>query len=58
VELALAESIPGDADHKPEPQAYVAIRDSKNPDGPKLYFTRAEWSAFLDALNEDNERLR
>jgi len=22
------------------------IRDSKNPDGPKLYFTPAEWEAF------------
>jgi hypothetical protein len=22
------------------------MRDSKNPDGPKLYFTPAEWEAF------------
>lgn len=25
----------------------VAVRDSKNRDGPVLYFTRAEWTAFL-----------
>ncbi|MFS7872979.1 DUF397 domain-containing protein [Streptomyces asiaticus] len=24
----------------------VAIRDSKNPDGPMLRFTSAEWAAF------------
>lgn len=24
----------------------VAVRDSKNPDGPALAFTRAEWSRF------------
>jgi hypothetical protein len=24
----------------------AAIRDSKNPDGPRLVFTRAEWEAF------------
>ncbi len=25
----------------------VAVRDSKDPDGPALVFTRAEWDAFL-----------
>lgn len=25
----------------------VAVRDSKNPDGPKLMFTPAEWDAFV-----------
>jgi hypothetical protein len=25
----------------------VAIRDSKNPDGPKLIFTRPEWEFFI-----------
>jgi hypothetical protein len=24
----------------------VAVRDSKDPDGPKLIFTPAEWDAF------------
>ncbi|MBC6457119.1 DUF397 domain-containing protein [Actinomadura sp. HBU206391] len=25
----------------------VAVRDSKNPDGPKLAFTAREWAAFV-----------
>lgn len=25
----------------------VAVRDSKDPDGPALMFTPAEWAAFL-----------
>jgi Domain of unknown function (DUF397). len=28
----------------------VAVRDSKNPDGPILAFTPAEWRAFLTEL--------
>lgn len=29
------------------PSGGVAIRDSKNPDGPALAFTPEEWTAFL-----------
>ncbi len=25
----------------------VGVRDSKDPDGPRLWFTRREWAAFL-----------
>jgi hypothetical protein len=25
----------------------VAVRDSKNPDGPKLVFTRHAWTTFI-----------
>ena len=28
----------------------VAMRDSKNPGGPVLEFTEAEWSAFLKGV--------
>ncbi|WP_415949731.1 DUF397 domain-containing protein [Streptomyces sp. KLOTTS4A1] len=28
----------------------VPVRDSKNPDGPKLVFRAAAWSAFVDDL--------
>ncbi|WP_214109311.1 DUF397 domain-containing protein [Acrocarpospora catenulata] len=28
----------------------VAVRDSKNPAGPALVFTPAEWVAFLDGV--------
>ncbi|MGA5757774.1 DUF397 domain-containing protein [Nonomuraea bangladeshensis] len=28
----------------------VAVRDSKNPDGPKLLFTHDEWKAFIGGV--------
>lgn len=28
----------------------VGVRDSKDPDGPKLIFTPAEWRAFIAGL--------
>ncbi|MDP9825970.1 hypothetical protein J2S57_001719 [Kineosporia succinea] len=28
----------------------VALRDSKDPEGPVLRFTRGEWSAFVDGV--------
>jgi hypothetical protein len=28
----------------------IAVRDSKNPDGPKLFFNPAEWDAFLNGV--------
>jgi hypothetical protein len=35
------------APHKAgEPKLYV-MRNSADPDGPKLYFTEAEWEAFV-----------
>jgi hypothetical protein len=30
----------------------VAVRDSKNPTGPALIFTRDEWAAFLHGAVE------
>ncbi len=31
-------------------QGYVAVRDSKNPHGPNLVFTRDEWAAFTSGV--------
>jgi uncharacterized protein DUF397 len=28
----------------------VAVRDSKNPDGPRLAFSAAEWAAFAGRI--------
>jgi hypothetical protein len=28
----------------------VAIRDSKNPDGPKLIFSHADWRTFVSGM--------
>jgi hypothetical protein len=30
----------------------IKVRDSKNPNGPVLSFTRAEWEAFLDGASK------
>jgi len=30
--------------------AAIAVRDSKDPDGPKLIFTKADWAAFTTAI--------
>ena len=30
----------------------IALRDSKNPDGPALIFTPDEWSAFTAGVND------
>ncbi len=29
---------------------HVAVRDSKNPDGPALVFTGAQWNVFLAGI--------
>jgi hypothetical protein len=34
----------------PLPDGRIAIRDSKDPDGPKLYFTRSEFAAFRHGI--------
>lgn len=31
----------------------VPVRDSKNPDGPKILFRAASWSAFVTGLKRD-----
>ncbi len=28
----------------------IAVRDSKDPDGPKLIFTVADWAAFTESI--------
>ena len=30
----------------------IAVRDSKDPDGPVLRFSRADWSAFVAGIRE------
>ena len=32
------------------PNALVAVRDSKNPDGPRLAFTPPAWHAFIQRV--------
>ena len=30
----------------------VAVRDSKNPDGPRLAYTRGAWSEFVECIKQ------
>lgn len=30
----------------------IGVRDSKNPDQPALWYTRAEWAAFLGGAKD------
>lgn len=32
--------------------ALVAVRDSKDPDGPRLAFTAADWQAFIGQIKD------
>lgn len=34
------------------PDGGMAVRDSKNPDGPMLTFTPGEWAAFADGVKD------
>ncbi|HET8661196.1 MAG TPA: DUF397 domain-containing protein [Micromonosporaceae bacterium] len=34
----------------------IAVRDSKNPDGPVLRFSLAEWDAFMDGVQAGDFR--
>jgi hypothetical protein len=38
------------------PDQGLAVRDSKDPDGPKLTFTRAEWRTFTAAVKAGAHR--
>jgi hypothetical protein len=35
---------------------HVAVRDSKNPDGPALIFTAFEWDCFLNGAEKGEFR--
>ncbi len=30
----------------------IGVRDSKNPDGPALFFTPVEWAAFMAGVKQ------
>ncbi len=36
---------------------WTVVRDSMNPDGPKLVFSRAEWDAFTGAIRAGQPEL-
>lgn len=40
------------APHKSGEDVLYLMRDSKNPDGPQLAFTAAEWDAFVKGVKD------
>lgn len=40
------------ATHKADADKLYLMRDSKNPDGPALAFTEAEWDAFVAGVKD------
>jgi len=54
VEVAEVNGTINAPEHKTGHAKLIAVRDSKNPDGPVLYFTQAEWDAFVAGV-KDNE---
>jgi hypothetical protein len=50
VEVAELPGVTDDLDREVEHTQLIAVRDSKDPDGPKLFFTPAEWDAFLNGV--------
>mgnify|MGYP000892801180 CR=1 FL=1 len=36
------------------PERAIGLRDSKNPTGPVLAFTPAEWDVFVDRIKTDS----
>ncbi len=52
VEVAV---VPGDAAvavHKADSDHLYLVRDSKDPGGPALAFTRSEWDAFVGGVKD------
>jgi len=47
-----SESLNGDCVEVASLPGGVAVRDSKNPDGAMLGFSRSEWRAFLRGANQ------
>ncbi|MFD8534437.1 DUF397 domain-containing protein [Streptosporangium canum] len=53
VEVAVVPGDPALAGHKTDADELYLVRDSKDPDGPKLAFTRSEWDAFVKGVKAD-----
>ncbi|MDP9867149.1 MULTISPECIES: DUF397 domain-containing protein [Streptosporangium] len=53
VEVAELKDVTNSPGHKAGHTDLIAVRDSKDPDGPKLFFTPAEWDAFVKGVKAD-----
>lgn len=58
VEVAELRDVTDAPGHKAGQADLVAVRDSKDPEGPKLFFTPAEWDAFVNGVKANEFDLR
>jgi len=47
---SLASSTQGDCVEVASTDESVLVRDSQNPQGPRLFFSHSEWTAFLTGV--------
>ncbi|NUR90799.1 MAG: DUF397 domain-containing protein [Nonomuraea sp.] len=52
VEVAVLDAPEDATTHKSGQDRLYVLRDSKDPDGPRLFFTPAEWEAFLLGMKD------
>ncbi|MFI6512869.1 DUF397 domain-containing protein [Streptosporangium sp. NPDC050855] len=52
VEVTVVPGSPEVAEHKADADLLFLVRDSKDPNGPKLAFTRSEWDAFVGGVKD------
>lgn len=52
VEVAVLDAPEDIATAKADHERLFVVRDSKDPEGPRLYFTPAEWEAFLLGMKD------
>jgi Domain of unknown function (DUF397) len=52
VEVTITEDAAAVSEHKADAGRLILMRDSKNPEGPALAFTEAEWRAFIAGVKD------
>jgi hypothetical protein len=52
VEISVQDHDEAVAAHKPGSGRLFVMRDSKDPAGPRLYFTASEWDAFTRGMKD------
>ena len=52
VEVTVTDDAAAVSKHKAGAARLILMRDSKNPDGPVLAFTEAEWRAFIAGVKD------
>jgi uncharacterized protein DUF397 len=52
VEVTVTDDAAAVSEHKADAGRLILMRDGKNPDGPVLAFTEAEWRAFIAGVKD------